>query len=269
VAVFPAVGAGDDLSRETLERALGSGVNAVRYLAVCDSTNRVAMEWARAGAPEGCLVVADDQRAGRGRLDRRWFAPPGRCLLFSLVLRPGFPPDRLGLISLAAGVGLSVALGHEGLEARLKWPNDVLIAGRKVAGILCESDLLAGRTQAVILGVGVNVNVEREAFPEELRSTATSLCAEAGRRFDRPALLAAFLASFRRCYAGLGAPRPPVLDAYRGLCETLGRKVRIEGAERSFEAEAVDIDTGGGLVLHTGEVVQAGDVVHLRRPSDH
>ncbi|MGH2731789.1 MAG: biotin--[acetyl-CoA-carboxylase] ligase [Actinomycetota bacterium] len=255
-----------DLSQGALERALDSWVMAVRFLAECDSTNRVAMEWAGRGAPEGCLVVADYQSVGRGRLGRGWFGPPGQSLLFSLVLRPDLVPARLGLISLAAGVGLSITLAREGLRARLKWPNDVLVAGRKVAGILSEARLAGhGRARhAVVLGVGVNVNVEREAFPDELRATATSLALEGGRSFDRLDLLAGFLAHFRRSYATLATARPSVLDAYRGLCDTLGAKIRIEGAQRGFEAVAVDIDANGGLVLDTGEMVSAGDVVHLR-----
>ncbi len=264
MAVFPSVNGNNDLSQVSLERTLGSSVQAVRFLAECDSTNRVAMEWARQGAPEGCLVVADYQSAGQGRLGRGWFGPPGQSLLFSLVLRPDLAPDRLGLVSLVAGVGLVATLAEEGFEARLKWPNDMLIGGRKVAGILSEAELAGDGAEAVVLGVGVNVNLEREAFPSELRTTATSMSAEAGRSFDRRELLAAFLANFHRSYADLGVARPSMLDGYRRLCDTLGTKVRVEGVEQAFEAVAVDIDASGGLVLDTGEVVRAGDVIHVR-----
>ena len=237
-----------------LERVPFPWVAEVRYLKETESTNRIAREWAWQGAPEGCLVLTDHQTRGKGRLGRGWFDPAGSCLLFSLVLRPQLRPHDMPLISLGAGVALCKALSQLRLEPRLKWPNDVLIGPAKVAGILAE-----GQPSAVILGVGVNVNVER--FPPDIGGLPTSLRIEAGRSFDRLELLEAFLANFQLVYSTL----PEGLhDAYRPWCSTLGQWVSAELPERTVRGRAVDIDGSGGLVLDDGEVLRAGNVVHLR-----
>jgi BirA family transcriptional regulator, biotin operon repressor / biotin---[acetyl-CoA-carboxylase] ligase len=230
----------------------------IRYLRKTSSTNQVALEWAGGGAPEGSLIVTDHQTRGRGRLDRGWFDPPGSCLLFSLILRPRLgAPDR-PLISLAAGVALCRTLGDLGLSARLKWPNDVQIGPAKVAGILSE-----GRGSAVILGVGLNVNVE--GFPGDLGGLATSLAIEAGRSFDRLEILESFLKAFKPVYSSLPDGLP---DAYRPWCQTLGRWVSVEVPGRTVRGRALDVDRWGGLILEGGEVLRSGDVVHLRQAED-
>lgn len=248
-------------NQDSLEQAHLPWVAGVRYLEETDSTNRIASEWAGQGAPEGSLVITDHQTRGKGRLNRGWFDPPGSCILLSLILRPKLRPSDLPLISLGAGVALCRALDARGLRVRLKWPNDVMIGPKKVAGILSEV-----HGSAVILGVGVNVNVER--FPADFAGLATSLCLEAGHSFDRLELLEAFLGSFQPIYSslpgGLG-------DAYRPWCETLGRWVRVELPERSVQGRAMDIDRWGGLVIEGGEILRAGDVVQVRaaeRPAD-
>jgi BirA family biotin operon repressor/biotin-[acetyl-CoA-carboxylase] ligase len=158
------------------------------------------------------------------------------------------------LINLAAGVAICQAVADTGVQVHLKWPNDVMAGSRKTAGILSE-----GRGSAVILGMGINVNVE--SFPNDLNDVATSLAIEAGRTFDRLVLLEALMAAFQRVYSSL----PDGLsDLYRPWCRTLGRAVRVELPRRTTKGIAVDIDRRGGLMLSTGEVLQAGDVVHLR-----
>ncbi|MGH2767930.1 MAG: biotin--[acetyl-CoA-carboxylase] ligase [Actinomycetota bacterium] len=259
-----------DLSMERLEELVGP---RVRFYPRIDSTNRVGAEWAREGAPSGSLVVADHQTAGRGRLGRSWFSLPGSSLLFSLIVRPPASFAGLALINLAAAVavagGISTMLPEVGLEPAVRWPNDVLLSGRKVSGILSEVEAEVeveagpGRASWVVLGVGINVNISRGDFPEELRWTATSLAAEAGASFDRAVLLDLVLDQFSsRLAEGLGDPRA-ILEAYRPLCETLGRRVRVETAGRTLEGMAVDLDPAGGLVLQGGEVVRSGDVFHL------
>lgn len=253
-----------DLSGERLEQATRAWAPAVRFLEEAGSTNDVAMRWARQGAPEGCLVVADHQTAGRGRLGRTWFSAPGGCLLLSVVLRPAVPPEDLALINLAAAVAVCRAVAELGLEPRVKWPNDVILGGRKVAGILSEAEGAQGSSTTVVLGAGINVNVAREQLPEDLRETATSLAAEAGHAFDRLQLLSGFLGHFGVLYSGLGTGRPsPIVEAYRPLCETLGRRVRVETLGGATEGTAVDVAPTGGLVLDTGGVIHAGDVVHV------
>ncbi|MDX1531042.1 MAG: biotin--[acetyl-CoA-carboxylase] ligase, partial [Rhodothermales bacterium] len=157
------------------------------------STNAEALTWAADGAAEGALVVAEAQTAGRGRLGRTWEAAPGRNLLVSLVLRPALPPERLGLVPLAAGLAVAEAVeaAVPPLCPRLKWPNDLLLGGRKACGVLLEGRTGGRAPSAVALGIGLNVN--QTAFPDALAERATSLHLEAGRPVERAALLAALL----------------------------------------------------------------------------
>lgn len=254
-----------DLSQARLEETVGSRAPAIRYLPETTSTNTIAAEWAAAGAPEGAIVVADHQTAGRGRLGRSWFGKPGAGINLSVVLRPKIGVDRLGLLNLAGAIAVCRAVSEHHLDSGIKWPNDVLIGERKVCGILAEANIERGRAVSVILGIGINVNLAREDFPEEISSTATSLLAETGHHHDRAEIIAAFLNHF----GGLYRPVPEggsqqILDAYRPLCITLGRTVRIEMGDGIAEGKALDIDEAGGLVLDSGRVVRVGDVVHLR-----
>jgi BirA family biotin operon repressor/biotin-[acetyl-CoA-carboxylase] ligase len=254
-----------DLSQEVLEEATKGWAPSVRFFEEVDSTNRVATDWAAEGAPEGSLVVAEHQTAGRGRLDRKWFAPAGSSLLFSVILRPSIVVEDLGLLNLAAAASVCGAVAEEGLEPRVKWPNDVVLNGRKIAGILSEASLELNRAISVILGVGLNVNVSESEFPEELRDTAGSVSLASGQTHDRVTLLTAFLRDFGRFYDGLpGRPPQWILNSYRPLCVTLGQKVRVELHDGSLEGTAVDIHTSGGLILDSGEIIRVGDVVHLR-----
>lgn len=222
------------------------------------------MEWARQGAQEGCLVVADHQTAGRGRLDRKWFAPPGSCLLFSMVLRPGLDLENLGLLNLCAGAALWLAVMEEGIEARLKWPNDLMLSGKKAAGILSESETAGGRVSAAITGVGVNVNLTEKDLPEEIQGSATSLSAAAGHGVDRLGLLVRFLNHFNALYSALPSSPSRVIDVYRPMCETLGRRVSVDLGSERVEGKAAAIDPTGGLVMEDGRIIRFGDVVHLR-----
>jgi BirA family biotin operon repressor/biotin-[acetyl-CoA-carboxylase] ligase len=254
-----------DLSQEVLEEETKAWAPSIRFFEEVDSTNRVAAEWAGEGAAEGSLVVADHQTAGRGRLDRKWFSPPGSSLLFSVVLRPSIVVEDLGLLNLAAAAAVCGAVAEEGVDPRVKWPNDVVLGGRKVGGILAEASLELNRAISVILGIGLNVNIPEDEFPPEIRETAGSISSFSGKTHDRITLLTAFLRHFGRFYDGLpGRPPEWILNSYRQLCATLGQKVRVDLQNGSLEGTAVDIHTSGGLILDSGEVIRVGDVVHLR-----
>src|SRR5947207_2099632 len=166
----------------------------VRRFAELDSTNRHALELARQGVPEGLVVVADHQTAGRGRLDRTWEAPPGSSLLVSVLLRPALEPELVHQVVMAAALGLADAVGEvAGFTPELKWPNDLVVGDRKLAGLLAEREPgSAAFRPAVIVGAGVNVNWP--AFPPELAELATACNLEAGRAVDRDALLEEYLA---------------------------------------------------------------------------
>jgi BirA family biotin operon repressor/biotin-[acetyl-CoA-carboxylase] ligase len=233
----------------------------IEHFAQLDSTNRHLLDAARAGAADGAVAVADVQTAGRGRLDRSWAAPPGSSLLVSVLVRvpaPG-PGPAAGTATMAAAVALVEAVGDvAGIDAALKWPNDVVVGDRKLAGILAERD-----GDALVVGVGCNVNWA--SFPPELAATATACNQEAGRAVDRDALLGAFLTSLA---VALGAG-PDVVAAYRARLATLGRRVRVHPVRGDdLVGLAVAVTDDGALVVRddagTDQVVTTADVVHLR-----
>lgn len=226
----------------------------IHHFAELDSTNRYLLEEGRRGVAEGLVAVADVQTAGRGRLDRRWEAPPGSSLLVSVLLRSAPEPGRA---VMAAGVALARAVGDvAGVATGLKWPNDLVVGDRKLAGILAER---AGG--ALVVGAGCNVNWN--SFPPELAATATACNLEAGRVVDGDALLRAYLGALAQALDAGAA----VVDAYRARLATLGRRVRVERPDGTFEGEATAVADDGALVVrdNTGTVrtVTAADVVHL------
>lgn len=250
----------EDLGRPPLRpsalgRALAPDGWRVEVLPTAPSTNAVVAERARAGEPAGLVVVAEQQTAGRGRLDRQWVSPPRAGLTLSVLLRPELPPDRLPWVPLWGGVAVARALREQtGVDAVLKWPNDVLVAGRKVCGLLAE----VSTPGAVVLGIGLNVSLTREELPVP---GATSLLLEGATTTDRDTVLRAVLRSLREVLAEASP------DGYRALCSTLGSRVRLDlpgGGAVSGLAEAVD--DAGRLVLD-GRAHSAGDVVHLRPES--
>ena len=207
------------------------------------STQTLCRVWAAGGAPEGTVVVADHQSEGRGRRGRTWTAAPGTSLLFSCLLRPPWPPARWPQLGLLAGCAVAEATeAVAGLPARLRWPNDVLVEGRKLAGILAEG--VVGERPSVILGVGVNVCQRAEEWPPELAGLAVSLAA-LGADVTREALLAAILRRLAIRYEGLFADGfGPVREAWRDRA-LLGAAVRTAAGE----AIALDLAQDGGLVV--------------------
>ena len=205
----------------------------------------------------GTVVVAEAQTAGRGRRGRSWLDEPGASLLTSIILRPRLEPARLPTLSLAAGVAVVEALERvTGLKPRLKWPNDVLVDGRKLAGILLESRI--GPSPLVVLGIGVNL--AQRVFPADLAERATSVRLATGRRVDADALLTALLESLDAWRTRLETEGwAPIRERWRALTETLGRRVSIDGVQ----GIAVDVDEDGALIVAEGDVrrrVVAGEV---------
>lgn len=241
----------------------------VELLPEAPSTNQVAAERARAGAPEGLVVVADHQAAGRGRLDRTWVTPPGTAVTFSIVLRPTVEPARWPWLPLLVGHNVAKALTTLGFDARVKWPNDVLLDGdSKVAGILVERvETPAG--PAAIVGVGINVGMTAEELPVE---TATSLVISSPEAPERTEVLAAVVQTLREGYdvwqAGGDLATARLAASYRAHCATLGRDVRVElPGGGQLLGRATDVDDEGRLVVETAsgaERVGAGDVIHVR-----
>ena len=212
------------------------------------STNDTAKELARQGAPEGTLVLAETQSAGRGRLGRTWESPPGTGLYLSLLLRPPLPPVELPRLTLLAAVAVVEAIqAATGLRTGIKWPNDIIFQGKKLGGILTEMETESDAMRHVVLGVGLNLNTP--AFPEHLREIATSL-AVTGRTYSRLATLRAFLTAMDRLYGRfLNQEFPAILDRWRQLSVTLGKTVTIRRGADVHTGLALDVALDGALLL--------------------
>ncbi len=216
------------------------------YYTSLGSTQDVARQEAEQGAPQGTVVLAEEQTAGRGRLGRPWVSPAGSNLYLTLILRPSMRQLRsLGIIA-----PLAIALALEevtDLSPRIKWPNDVLVSQRKVAGVLIDSGLAGEEARYALVGLGINVNLDVQAHPD-IAATATSLRAEVGHSVAREAVLAACLNRFEALYRG---PAQAAFQQWRARLETLGRAVRVTfaGGTGAEEGIAEDVATDGSLIL--------------------
>ncbi|HLL08245.1 MAG TPA: biotin--[acetyl-CoA-carboxylase] ligase [Nocardioidaceae bacterium] len=267
----------DDLDRPPLDvavlrRALlrpGSLWSDLRVVAELASTNAELARLARAGAPQGTVVVAEHQSAGRGRLGRSWDTQPRAGLTFSLLVRPdGVAAGRWPWLPLLAGVAVAETGRREAeVDTALKWPNDVLVGGRKLAGVLLER-VEGPAGAAAVVGIGLNVSARRDELPAE----ATSLALEEGTMLDRSVLLRALLRTFGALYTDWvrtgGDPAHGLADAYTRRCATLGRTVTVDlpdGGKLTGLARSVD-DQGRLLVDSAGRLaaLSAGDVTHVR-----
>jgi BirA family biotin operon repressor/biotin-[acetyl-CoA-carboxylase] ligase len=237
----------------------------IRVVQVTGSTNADLLAEAAAGASGGRVLVAEAQTAGRGRLERQWVSPPRGSLTFSVLLRPAdLPPARRAWIPLLAGIAVASALRRSAaVDALLKWPNDVLVGGAKLAGVLAET-----RRDAVVVGVGINVSLRRQDLPVP---GATSLLLENAAEMDRERVLGAVLRELEHRYMAWAGADPDVSGLraeYLQRCATVGRQVRVElPGGRALTGIAADIDAGGRLVVRTSSgltSVSAGDVVHVR-----
>jgi BirA family transcriptional regulator, biotin operon repressor / biotin---[acetyl-CoA-carboxylase] ligase len=250
-----------DITRfHTLRRTKSLGRNLIFEPSV-GSTMDVARDGALHGAPEGTVALADEQTAGRGRLGRSWITPPATNIAATLLLRP--PASVLRDISMIAPLAVCHAVQDiAGIRADIKWPNDVQIGGKKLAGILIETDLTAPHGGFVLVGSGINVNFDPRDHAE-IRDIATSLKAELGRDIDRESLLAAYLAHFEQLYTAAKSGES-TRDRWRERLVTLGNDVRATWQGGSAEGIAEDVDDDGALLVRTADGaltrVEAGDV---------
>jgi BirA family biotin operon repressor/biotin-[acetyl-CoA-carboxylase] ligase len=239
------------------------------YFEEIDSTNSHVRRLAETGAPEGEVVIAERQFEGRGRLGRSWESPPYCNLYFSLLLRPALAPVHAPQMTLMAAVALADTVAAFVVEPpAIKWPNDILLQGKKVAGILTESSCDAKHIEFVILGIGVNLNFPRERMPETIRDRATSLMEVGGKSFSRENFLRRLIQDLDRCYGiledfGFDAIAPR-WEAYFAL---RGRRVRVEMVDEVISGTATGIDGDGALLLEAEDGVLhrvlAGDVIPL------
>lgn len=253
----------DEMRRHMATRWLGADL---RCLETVGSTNTVARELANAGAPHGTVVIADAQTNGRGRLGRSWVSPAGKNLYLSAILRADLPVESVPLITLLAGVAVvdTVAEWH---AAAIKWPNDVLIDGRKLGGILAETEG-QGAERVVVLGIGLNLNAAFDDLPAELHNKATSLFIAIGRPVERARVAGRLLSHLERRYDDLAARGfAPLAEAWRARCGMIGRQVRIAEPDGVVAGEALGLDAGGALRVRLDSGAErrvvAGDVTVL------
>jgi BirA family biotin operon repressor/biotin-[acetyl-CoA-carboxylase] ligase len=260
-----------DAARPAGDRGLGPRLAATRFGPVrwfdeIDSTNRYAVAEVLAGAPAGLVIVADVQQAGRGRLGRTWQAPPGSSLLVSVLVEADTVTDLRPLVTPAAALAAADALRSlAGIDARLKWPNDLVVGDRKLAGLLAE---VVGSRPTVVVGMGCNVSWP--SFPDDLADIATSCNLLSDRPVDRADLLVEWLTRYDVLLTQLetAAGRAALRDGYADRSATLGRRVRVEMSRRAFEGVATGVLEDGTLEVTRDdgvrEAVAAGDVIHLR-----
>lgn len=236
---------------------IGPGL-ATRFLGrnvlYCDSvlsTNNLAKELAGQGAAEGALVVAEEQTGGKGRLGRQWSSIKYKGIFFSFILYPPLIPPEANLLTLMAAVAMATAIRNEtGVKAGIKWPNDLLVDGKKVCGILVELSAEMEKINYMVVGIGVNVNQEENDFPEDVRLNATSLKAHTGIGISRVKLLQSFLKEFENLYdTSLAQGFAPVLARWKEMSVSLNCPVRINTPKSSWDGWAENIDKDGALLL--------------------
>lgn len=242
------------------------GKKAVHYYDSISSTNDRAYELAEAGEPEGALVIAESQTHGKGRIGRKWVSPKGTGIYMSLIVRPDVETDEIPTITLIAAAGIISALKRVyGLEAKMKWPNDVLVNDKKVCGILTEIKAQPDQVEFLVLGIGINVNTPASKLPPE----GTSIKIECGHSVDRLELARSVLEEFESDYSkfnkeGFAALRKECKDC----SSTLGKKVKVVEHHRSVKGQAVDIDEKGALIIRTDsgqkKRIFSGDVMMAR-----
>ncbi|TAM37906.1 biotin--[acetyl-CoA-carboxylase] ligase [bacterium] len=253
-----------EVSRGLNTRFIGKKIHYFDYLS---STMDLAMQLGMRGAPAGSLVLTESQTKGRGRLGRIWFSPKYKGIYLSLILRPEILPQASPVLTLLSAVSICEAVKKvTGLEPQIKWPNDVLIHNKKIAGILTEMNAEADKVNFVAIGIGLNVNNDKKS----LISQATSLKEQAGTQIDRLLLLQELLRRLENNYLLLGDKgAKAIIEKWRSLSLTLGRHVKVYYQHKHIEGAAVNIDEDGTLLIRKDsgiiQKVSSGDVVHCRQ----
>ena len=261
------VSAPDSLLPEEIKVGLRTSLlgQQIAYHRELASTQDAAKALAAQGAGEGTTVIAETQAAGRGRVGRGWASPPGGVYL-SIILRPAIKPSEALRFPLIAGVAAAQAIEQlTGLKPGLKWPNDIILEGRKAGGILTEMSAEIDRINFIIIGMGINVNTERTRFPEEIARVATSLREECGKEVSRVQLVQEILAQLESLYQDFQVSGfEPIRVRWKALSNTIGARVSISSGGKQVDGEAIDIDGDGALILQkadgTLERILAGDV---------
>ena len=252
----------EEISSHLKTRSIGK---SIFYQASTASTNDEAKRLANTGCIDGTIVLSEEQQKGKGRLSRGWFSPFGKGIWLSIVLRPSFRPQDAPKCTLMAAVALYRAIKKvTPISCGIKWPNDILIQGKKLAGILTEMSAEIDAVNYLVIGMGINVNIRSGEFPDDLAQMATSLAEQVGSPVPRLTLLVALLEELDACYHHvLNKGFEDVLAEWRTYSITLGQEVNVIGIDKTFVGRALDIDEEGALLVQTDlglERVLAGDV---------
>ncbi len=264
--------AADLLSPEEISGALGTrimGRPSVVIFKETDSTNLQAKILASRGAPEGTVVVADTQTQGRGRRGRSWFSPAGQSIYTSIILRPPMAPAQAPRITLMTAVAVARTLRDIGLDARIKWPNDILVKGKKIAGILTEISTEMDLVDWVVVGLGLNVNTPADQMPPEIRPIATSMQIQKGRPVSRIELLCTLLENFETGYEQLKTEGfGPIMEQWRQMTDIIGQRVYVDVMETRYFGTVAAVDDDGVLILKDDQGrtrrIFSGDVGKVR-----
>ena len=247
-------------------KVIGKGI---KYFRETESTNIIAREIASSVA-EGTIVIAESQTAGRGRMGRKWVSPEGGIWL-SIILKPRIEPVYAPRITLLAGVSVAKTMKSFGIPAKIKWPNDILINGKKVCGILTEIIAEVDIIDYLVVGIGIDANVDTGTFPEEFRDNSTSLEKEMEHKINRVEFVQKLLEEFEALYTEFQKDGfPQILEEWRNMSATIGQWVKITAQARTIYGEAIGVDNEGALIVETSEghleKIVAGNCEHLRRP---
>lgn len=239
----------------------------IHYFEEVNSTNIIAKEIA-ASEEEGALVIAETQKGGRGRMGREWVSPHGGIWM-SVILKPGIPLRHASRLTLVAGLAVANVIRDMGLDARIKWPNDVRINGKKVCGILTEAKAEVDRVDYIVLGIGINVNMDLKDIPESFRAGSTTLKVELGKHIKRVSFLQDFLFELEQQYINFKTqPFSHILNGWLALSDTIGRDVKVTTPSRIIEGKAVGVTPDGALIIRkaddTREEIIAGRCIYAR-----
>ena len=260
------------LNAESLRKQLAGKMIGHRllYYDEIGSTNDEAFRLGEEGAPEGTVLLAESQSSGKGRMQRIWYSPPGANIYTSMILRPPVGTIRVTQIPIAAGVAAAETINDfcPG-RAWIKWPNDVLIGGKKVCGILAQIKMSGQAVDFIVVGIGINVNLDREQFPQDIQEIATSLAMEAGREISRPELIFRLYENMAKWYRELTRNGfNTVRERWLNLSEMIGKTVSVMFQNESVRGKAMGLDEDGALILRTTNnqnmTVSAGDATILK-----
>ncbi len=253
----------DQVELESIRATEWAGCE-IHYFDSIDSTNTKAKELAEEGHPAGTLVVADQQVSGKGRRGRAWESPHGTGIFMTLLLKPDINPNNASMLTLVAAMATAGAISRvTGENAQIKWPNDIVIDGKKICGILTEMSAQFDYINHIVIGIGINVH--NEEFPEEIRETAGSLLLSCGKRFHRADLIEAFLEEFEKYYAVYleTEDMEGLYKEYNLMLVNMGRQVKVLDPKEPFEGKAMGITKKGELIVDTWEsrkLVSSGEV---------